>query len=349
MTHTAPLIPYILTLQLNHQCRYNRPITNPEMNELIPQSGSFEETFLIYSIPPNLVYTKTYPLSESITVRKTQIFISLGNTNDKNFGCFTLITPNDSFIIKKFKFYKFTNSQQISQYLIYKSLKYIAINTDILVETELIIIYCANHIKVIPNTLPSFINNNTSKIYKFLNNYSQIKIIISKALPLNAIPCNIDINFTQSPSDSFIKHSYKFYNMSFINQQNNKYSESQIEHEYYTTNETFREFFPSHHMYKFLEHTFESTQFLTGHGSFGAFLHRLNIAPFESCLCDNLSPQTNKHILLNCPLFTQTIVHFYHTQPTNLNHFINTKQNFSKFLLLCKTLAPPLRTQHTYT
>src|SRR5699024_7443018 len=64
---------------------------------------------------------------------------------------------------------------------------------------------------------------------------------------------------------------------------------------------------------RFFTPNFYSTQFISGHGKFGSYLHRFNIQPINYCYCDPYSIQTPIHLLFECPdtrLFQEPIRQF---------------------------------------
>ncbi|KAJ4431776.1 hypothetical protein ANN_20381 [Periplaneta americana] len=68
------------------------------------------------------------------------------------------------------------------------------------------------------------------------------------------------------------------------------------------------------------------TQFLTNHGCFRTYLHRINKAPSPLCNCPEKSPQTARHLLTKCSLYSRDRPRVLTTQtlPQILKFHINT-------------------------
>lgn len=97
-----------------------------------------------------------------------------------------------------------------------------------------------------------------------------------------------------------------------------------------SNNNTFQEFFPSS-IPKHFRPDYYTTQFVTGHGCFSSFLHRIGKRDSPTCDC-NSDPQTPKHILLECTL------HKPHNITPNTNtlcHLIDTPDSFTLFREFC--------------
>lgn len=82
------------------------------------------------------------------------------------------------------------------------------------------------------------------------------------------------------------------------------------------------------------------TQFLTNHGRFRCYLHKMNLAPSPHCSCPENSIQTACHLLTECSLFARDRPSFLHpTAPLSevLKHHIHTA-DMTSFLqkIYCK-------------
>ncbi|KAF7490419.1 Putative protein in type-1 R1DM retrotransposable element [Sarcoptes scabiei] len=128
-----------------------------------------------------------------------------------------------------------------------------------------------------------------------------------------------------------------------INKYIQDYKKTKITEILSQTNENFKSFFVNNFIPNFIHTNFYTTQFLTGHGPFGEYFHKLRIIDNPSCTCDNSSMQNPSHLLLNCPHYSSI------KRELNLHHimdlpsFIVNKENFKRFKKLCKYIHDHLR------
>jgi cobalamin biosynthesis protein CobD/CbiB len=68
------------------------------------------------------------------------------------------------------------------------------------------------------------------------------------------------------------------------------------------------------------------TQFLTNHGSFRSYLHRMNKTPSPNCNCPEMTVQTAHHLMLECSLWSKDRPTVLKSLPTPLvmQYHINT-------------------------
>ena len=95
-------------------------------------------------------------------------------------------------------------------------------------------------------------------------------------------------------------------------------------------NDNFKSFFPTSHIPYFFKPNFFNVQFITGHGLFMSYLHRINVKPSPACECGH-SYQDPSHILFNCSLHRQ----FQHNI-SSPSEFMLNKCNLSLFNNFCK-------------
>ena len=91
-------------------------------------------------------------------------------------------------------------------------------------------------------------------------------------------------------------------------------------------NDNFKSFFPTG-VPKHYRTDFFTTQFITGHGQFNSYLHKLNISNVfvPTCICNNIDLQTPIHLLTQCPMFnTPFTTPSTYTHPKNTSIFKNT-------------------------
>jgi len=67
------------------------------------------------------------------------------------------------------------------------------------------------------------------------------------------------------------------------------------------------------------------TQFLTNHGSFRSYLHKINKTPLPNCNCPEKARQTARHLMTECSLFSndRLAVLKFLPPPLVLKHYIN--------------------------
>jgi len=79
------------------------------------------------------------------------------------------------------------------------------------------------------------------------------------------------------------------------------------------------------------------TQFLTNHGSFHSYLHKINKTPSPNCICPEKAIQTARHLMTECSLFSNDrpavlkslpppLVLKYHINTVNITSFL--RNNF---------------------
>jgi len=61
----------------------------------------------------------------------------------------------------------------------------------------------------------------------------------------------------------------------------------------------------SHRLFLSLWPNFLLTQFLTNHGSFRSYLHKINKTPSPNCNCPEKAIQTARHLMTDCSLFSK--------------------------------------------
>ena len=112
---------------------------------------------------------------------------------------------------------------------------------------------------------------------------------------------------------------------------------------HHSTNNIFQSFFPSTPLPKHIRPNFYTTQFITGHGHFLAYLHRFNLSPTNICLCSQ-PHQDPTHLLLFCPRYTQIKTHLKLHTITTLHDFVNHNNTYTAFEKLCKHIYKDLKT-----
>lgn len=78
-------------------------------------------------------------------------------------------------------------------------------------------------------------------------------------------------------------------------------------------------------------------QIFTGHGGFGAYLHRFKLKSSPSCECDGITPETVIHLICDCPRFLAErtdleIVTGISVKQQNLQEFLNTEKHRQSFI-----------------
>ena len=101
------------------------------------------------------------------------------------------------------------------------------------------------------------------------------------------------------------------------------------------TNDTFKHFFPSPYIPKFIKPNFILTQFYTGHGNFQKYLNRFQLSQTDCCTCSNTT-QDVTHLLLHCTNYTQIKHHLQLHNINSLHQFTQNKEIHKKFIELCK-------------
>ncbi|KAF7487852.1 hypothetical protein SSS_02088 [Sarcoptes scabiei] len=81
----------------------------------------------------------------------------------------------------------------------------------------------------------------------------------------------------------------------------------------------------------------------TAHGPFAEYFCRMKISNNPFCSCDNSSIQNPSHLLLNCSHYEPIKESLSLNHITNLNSFVQTKENFKKFKKLCQHIHDHLR------
>ena len=110
------------------------------------------------------------------------------------------------------------------------------------------------------------------------------------------------------------------------------------------TNDTFKNFFPSIPIPKFINPDFYTTQFYTGHGHFQKYLHRIQRSNTDTCTCTNNTPQDSIHLIIQCPHYTNIRHELQLHNIISPNQFVQNKQTYTKFKLLCKHIYTHLHT-----
>lgn len=112
------------------------------------------------------------------------------------------------------------------------------------------------------------------------------------------------------------------------------------------TNDTFKKFFPTSPIPKFIHPNYYTTQFITGHGHFYSYLFRFKIYNTPYCICTQTPQieQTPEHLLLHCPIYYTTKSKLNLHQITQLHQFTKNKTNYKQFTKLCKHIYTHLKT-----
>lgn len=85
-------------------------------------------------------------------------------------------------------------------------------------------------------------------------------------------------------------------------------------------------------------------QYLTGHGGFRAYLHRFHLADSPTCICDDVTPETVEHVLLECPRFAHLRFDYEQYTETKLSretirdHFACSEKR-KRLLIYCDTIS----------
>lgn len=103
-----------------------------------------------------------------------------------------------------------------------------------------------------------------------------------------------------------------------------------IENYFNETNSNFRSFFLSLPIPSFFRPTFFNMQFLSAHGNFNNYLHRMNIISSPFCECNRFI-QDPQHILFNCDYYNFSNRH----QFISPDQFLLNQHNFNLFNQIC--------------
>ena len=346
LTDTPPLIPYMRTLQMRFRVRHNKPITDTELLGLIPRRGRFDELFGNHACPTNI---RIEPRLAQSTVPDLHIHTAVYIGHDRSFGCFSVTKADREIASEKYKFYDFTGTRLITQFLVRKALTILDSLTDHLLNPVVVAAHCIQINCFGVGGTHSFINKNTRRVFDVLVENPQVSLVITRTLTNNRHTRRVARQAEPTEADRFTRCSYRYYDLSYIDELGREYLSSKLDAEHNKTSLCFREFFPDRYVYPYIKHSFETTQFLTGHGTFGKYLKHRKIALDDICTCDHNTPQDVNHILLHCPLYTPIRDRIYtNTTFDDLNDFINTKDKFRCFVKLTKEILPFLRAQHTY-
>ena len=98
----------------------------------------------------------------------------------------------------------------------------------------------------------------------------------------------------------------------------------------FETNSNFRSFFLSLPIPSFFRPTFFNMQFLSAHGNFNNYLHRMNIISSPFCECNRFI-QDPQHILFNCDYYNFSNRH----QFISPDQFLLNQHNFNLFNQIC--------------
>ena len=115
---------------------------------------------------------------------------------------------------------------------------------------------------------------------------------------------------------------------------------------YQNTNDSFRQFFPSFPVPPHVRSNFFTTQFLTGHGHFLAYLHRFGHSRTPYCnLCSSRVHQNAHHLLLDCPEFMQERTRLELHSCVSLHELVNDKNRYNLFSSFCSHIYSHLKTR----
>lgn len=82
--------------------------------------------------------------------------------------------------------------------------------------------------------------------------------------------------------------------------------------------------------WKYIRPSYYTTQFLTGHGAFREYLHRFGLRDSPSCQCGR--PQSNIHILNECPIFESDRILLHDLVRTGRN-FMQREESTNNFMI----------------
>ena len=78
---------------------------------------------------------------------------------------------------------------------------------------------------------------------------------------------------------------------------------------------------------------FANMQFLTNHGNFNTYLHKIKKSNNATCKCGNGSEDA-EHVLLQCILYNE----LRNNNFANLHEYMLNKENYQQFNILCSNI-----------
>ena len=116
------------------------------------------------------------------------------------------------------------------------------------------------------------------------------------------------------------------WNIRYLSEETGKHTRSYI-----------RDIYTAQKLWDTCKPNFYTTQALTGHGCFKAYLKRFMVSDNPYCLCNPLIPQTANHLIEECPIFMldrikyQTIIENEMNQESNTNKTENLMKAFATY------------------